>query len=427
MTKTDLQVSTCNIALGFLPLGRNSQTIPLRNISSAEVSTSYDLKKIFTGILEILFALILKFLFGGILVEIITVLAIWIGLLNILNSFNTVLCIQRAGNDYWLRVPVTSKGDILRIEKAIKKALDYEADKTDLNTHAKPLAREFANAMAGVLSEEYLRQPAASTESLQEPEAEDEIQLSDRNSFSHFIRGASPFLLVAVVYAGICVINSSVTKQLGKEVAKLNPEVSTDYTERTEENTAADLEEYEIFYFTVLQEYVDAVHHNLDADAAQYVEKTFLNRMEFTSLYSGGSYIFAALIDINNDQVPELFLATPEEGGSGETTYRIIDMYTFYDGQGKKIFDEAMLSGLYEYEICSNGMLRCLVGDKEHILSEVPVEVRYYRLDSAGNIQETESMTSDEEGFEDFEQKYSLYNVQNWNDLNQWENPLSQS
>ena len=232
---------------------------------------------------------------------------------------------------------------------------------------------------------------------------------------------------MAVVYAGICVINSSVTKQLGKEVAKLNPEVSTDYTERTEENTAADLEEYEIFYFTVLQEYVDAVHHNLDADAAQYVEKTFLNRMEFTSLYSGGSYIFAALIDINNDQVPELFLATPEEGGSGETTYRIIDMYTFYDGQGKKIFDEAMLSGSYEYEICSNGMLRCLVGDKEHILSEVPVEVRYYRLDSAGNIQETESMTSDEEGFEDFEQKYSLYNVQNWNDLNQWENPLSQS
>ncbi|MEG2985815.1 MAG: hypothetical protein RR835_14025, partial [Peptostreptococcaceae bacterium] len=52
-----VKVSKGNTILGFIPAGRDNQSIPLKNISSSMISSQYKLKQIILGIIFIFISL----------------------------------------------------------------------------------------------------------------------------------------------------------------------------------------------------------------------------------------------------------------------------------------------------------------------------------------------------------------------------------
>lgn len=123
-----VKVRGANTILGFIPAGKDEQSIPLKNISSTRMSTSYKIKPIIIGIILIFISLSMlgdSFLAGLIF------LLIGVGVLG--SGMLTVLIIQRAGNDFYVSVPFFDKAKMLQIQDMIEEALAHDADKTDMN------------------------------------------------------------------------------------------------------------------------------------------------------------------------------------------------------------------------------------------------------------------------------------------------------
>lgn len=126
--KRFIKVEKSNTLLGFIPAGKDKQTIPLRNVSASTISSQYRIKPMIIGLLILMLALQLSgqsFLTGMIL------LLIGVGVFG--SGIETLLVIQRAGADYYVPVPFFEKSKMLAISDAINESLAYEADKTDLN------------------------------------------------------------------------------------------------------------------------------------------------------------------------------------------------------------------------------------------------------------------------------------------------------
>lgn len=123
-----VKVSKNNTTLGFIPAGKDNQSIPLKNISSSMISSQYKLKPIILGIIVILFSL--NMISNNLFLALI-ILLIGIGIFG--SGLQNILIIQRSGTDYVIAVPFFEKDKLNTIQDSITEALAKDVDKTDLN------------------------------------------------------------------------------------------------------------------------------------------------------------------------------------------------------------------------------------------------------------------------------------------------------
>ena len=142
VTQRDVQCRTANTVLVLIPAGRREQTIPLRNISSCSIDTRFKIGGLIVGIVLGLGGLstMAESFFAGVFI-------LLIGVLIFGGGIRTNLTIQRSGSDYTIDVPFYEKGKMIDIQDAINEALNYEADKTDMNIHADRIGEAVGNAI----------------------------------------------------------------------------------------------------------------------------------------------------------------------------------------------------------------------------------------------------------------------------------------
>ena len=123
-----VKTNLSNTILGFIPAGKDQQSIPLKNISGSMLSTSYKIKAIIIG----LFILFLglgslgdSFIFGLIL------LLLGVGIAG--SGIQTKINIEKSGTPYIISVPFFEKDKMVALNNAIHNALAEDTDKTDLN------------------------------------------------------------------------------------------------------------------------------------------------------------------------------------------------------------------------------------------------------------------------------------------------------
>lgn len=128
-----------NCILGVIPAGANDQTIPLHNISAANVSTSFKIKPVLIGLFWTLCAFAAISSFTQNLKDFVSfLLTFLIFALLAVSSFGngiiTVLTIQRAGKNFCISVPFYEKQKILELKNVIDEALLQHQD--DINVQA---------------------------------------------------------------------------------------------------------------------------------------------------------------------------------------------------------------------------------------------------------------------------------------------------
>lgn len=129
-----VRITEQNTVLGLIPAGSNKQTIPLKNISGASISTAYKVSRFIWGAIIAIAGIALlgsSFLVGLILAV--------IGVIMILNGILTTLSIEKSGTAYRLTVPFFNKADIISVQQVIEQALMTDADKTDQSLYNKRL------------------------------------------------------------------------------------------------------------------------------------------------------------------------------------------------------------------------------------------------------------------------------------------------
>jgi len=121
---------TVNTILSIIPAGTNEQSIPLSNISSVTVSTSFNIKLILIGLALGLFGfstLSSDFLMGLIL--------LLVGVVFFCSGIITRMNIQRSGSNYVLYAACYNKKELVEIKAVIDKALIYTEEKKDLELY----------------------------------------------------------------------------------------------------------------------------------------------------------------------------------------------------------------------------------------------------------------------------------------------------
>lgn len=123
-----VKINIPNTILGVVPLGSDQQNIPLKNISSATISSRFYFLRIIIGVIIMLLGLGSmgdSFLLG--------LIFLIIGFAIAGGGIQTTLEIQRAGNPYQINVPFYEKSKVQELNDAIHSALVADTDKTDLN------------------------------------------------------------------------------------------------------------------------------------------------------------------------------------------------------------------------------------------------------------------------------------------------------
>jgi hypothetical protein len=118
-----------NTILGFIPAGKDEQSIPLKNISGSTLSSKYNLKAIIIGLFFILFGFssIGDSIFAGLIW-----LIIGFGIAG--SGIQTILNIEKSGTPYYIKCfPFFEKEKIKELNQYIHTALAEDTDKTDLN------------------------------------------------------------------------------------------------------------------------------------------------------------------------------------------------------------------------------------------------------------------------------------------------------
>ena len=117
-----------NVIFGFLPAGKDSQNIPLKNVSGSMLSSKFEVKPLLIG-------LFLMFVSLGMLSEslfaTLFLMAIGIGIAG--NGIQTTLHIEKAGRPYIIQVPFYEKAKLQELDRQIHDALSHDTDKTDLH------------------------------------------------------------------------------------------------------------------------------------------------------------------------------------------------------------------------------------------------------------------------------------------------------
>ena len=123
-----VKTNLSNTILGFIPAGKDEQSIPLKNISGSMLSSKYNIKAMIIG-------LILIFIGLGSLGESFIGALFWliIGIGIAGSGIQTVLNIEKSGSPHYISVPFFEKAKILELNQYINTALAEDTDKTDLN------------------------------------------------------------------------------------------------------------------------------------------------------------------------------------------------------------------------------------------------------------------------------------------------------
>ncbi|TCT24588.1 hypothetical protein EDD68_10540 [Melghiribacillus thermohalophilus] len=117
-----------NTILGFIPAGTDQQSIPLKNISGAMLSTKYLIKPIIIGL--ILFFIGLDTLGRSFLLGLILLI---LGLGTAGSGIQTILHIEKSGTTSYINVPFFERQKMQTLNDMIHDALAEDTDKTDLN------------------------------------------------------------------------------------------------------------------------------------------------------------------------------------------------------------------------------------------------------------------------------------------------------
>lgn len=125
-----IKTSKPNTILGFIPAGSDKQSIPLKNVSSASISSSYKLIPMFIGL--VIFMIGVSMILVSFVAGIIYLL---LGVAIFSSGIKTTLCIQKSGSDYYISVPFFEKEKLYDIQDKINQALASDADKTDLSLY----------------------------------------------------------------------------------------------------------------------------------------------------------------------------------------------------------------------------------------------------------------------------------------------------
>ena len=123
-----VKTNLANTILGFIPAGHDQQSIPLKNISGATLSSKYLLKPMIIGLFLIIWgfnSLGESFVLGLIL------LLLGIGIAG--SGIQTILCIEKSGTAHIISVPFFEKKKMELLVEYINNALATDTDKTDLN------------------------------------------------------------------------------------------------------------------------------------------------------------------------------------------------------------------------------------------------------------------------------------------------------
>ena len=137
ITERDIKTKCPLPLFGFIPTGsRDEQVMPLRNVGAASVMKFISFHLLFAG-LAFLFFSYKVFVF----VDSFSDFMQWlifpiIGILFVLHCIKTVLVIQRNADDYYISVPFYERKKMDEIKQKIMEALDYEADKVDIDKSA---------------------------------------------------------------------------------------------------------------------------------------------------------------------------------------------------------------------------------------------------------------------------------------------------
>ena len=123
-----MKTNLANTILGFIPAGRDNQSIPLKNISSSSISTYYNFKALLGGIF--LSFMGLDMISDSFLSALILLL---IGVNCFCSGIKTRLIIEKGGTPYIISVPFFEKSKFIKINNTIHEALATDTDKTDLN------------------------------------------------------------------------------------------------------------------------------------------------------------------------------------------------------------------------------------------------------------------------------------------------------
>lgn len=123
-----VKTNLANTILGFIPAGRDNQSIPLKNISSSSISTYYNFKALIGGIF--LSFIGLSMISNSFLLALILLL---IGVNYFCSGIKTRLIIEKSGTPYIISTPFFEKSKIIEINNCIHQALADDTDKTDLN------------------------------------------------------------------------------------------------------------------------------------------------------------------------------------------------------------------------------------------------------------------------------------------------------
>ena len=123
-----VKTNLSNTLLGFIPAGKDQQSIPLKNISGSMLSTKYLIKPIILGL--ILFFSGLSS-FGNNFVSGLILLILGVGVAG--SGIKTILSIEKSGTPYLVIVPFFEKQKMKVLNNSIHEALGADTDKTDLN------------------------------------------------------------------------------------------------------------------------------------------------------------------------------------------------------------------------------------------------------------------------------------------------------
>ena len=163
ITQRDIMICYPNTILWVFPNGRSRDIVPLRNISGVSVERYTNLFNMIVGIfLDMIgvFTLMIleKSLFSsgsffsnlgpGIFSFFVVLLILLVpGTLLILSSMRKTLVILCSGDEFDIDVPFFEANKIFDIQDCLNDALDYEADKYDINLRKRELADEIGDAV----------------------------------------------------------------------------------------------------------------------------------------------------------------------------------------------------------------------------------------------------------------------------------------
>ncbi|MFJ7665613.1 hypothetical protein ACIQXI_00810 [Lysinibacillus sp. NPDC097195] len=123
-----VKTNLSNTILGFIPAGKDEQSIPLKNISGSMLSSKYNIKAILIGLFLIFTSL---GYIGASFIAGLILLIIGIGIAG--SGLKTILTIEKSGSPYYINVPFFEKAKMVELNKHINTALAADTDKTDLN------------------------------------------------------------------------------------------------------------------------------------------------------------------------------------------------------------------------------------------------------------------------------------------------------